>query len=154
MNLQNYITQDIPDRETSLGSVKQKVVITSIKIDWQSITMPDIHGLPQLIVGYELVTTKEDGSVVTELKDKIEPKHFDNTIQVYQRSFEKDTLFQPLHNLDYVEGEGSEDDKFLTMGAFDFVIGELALKRPQFLIPFLKLYIIENFNDGWYDSPR
>lgn len=146
-----YITQQIPNMKAPFDNVEQNVIITSISVNWQSPTAP-MEGLPQIIVGYEIIKNNDGVDVSKELKNKIKPKPFDNNQKVYQRSFEAETLFQPLPNPDFVEGESSEDDRFLTMGAFDFIVGELVMKRPEYLIPFLKLYILDNYEDGWFDS--
>ena len=73
---------------------------------------------------------------------------FDNNLKVYQRSFEQETLFQPIPNPDFVEGESPEDERFLTIGSFDFIVGEIVMKNPQYLVPFMKMYIIDNAEDG------
>lgn len=152
MDLTNYITQEIADRETALGIAKQKVVITSIKIDWQKLGQRKVEGLPQIIVEYEMYITSQQGQQIPEMRSDLKPRVFTNNDKLYQRSFDPDTLFQPLPNPDFVEGESPEDQRFLTMGAFDFVMGELALKNPQYLIPFLKMYILDNYEDGWYEE--
>lgn len=148
-----YITQQIPNKQTALGEIEQKVVITSLQVNWQSPITPQI-GLPQIIVGYELLFERDGANLNSIFKDKIEPKRFDNSQLLYQRSFEPETLFQPLENPDFIEGESSEEERFLTMGAFDFIVGELVMKHPHYLIPFLKMYILDNYEDGWYDSVK
>jgi len=153
MNLDLYIKQQIPNKMTALGEVEQKVLITSIQANWQSVVNP-LAGLPQILLGYEILFSKDGNNLNSIFKDKIAPKRFDNTMKLYQRSFEPDTLFQPLENPDFVEGESHEDDRFLTMGAFDFIIGELIMKNPHYLIPFLKMYILDNYEDGWYDNTK
>lgn len=146
-----YITQQIPNKVTVLGEIEQKVVITSLQVNWQSPITPQI-GLPQIIVGYELLFEKDGANLNSIFKDKIEPKRFDNSQLLYQRSFDPETLFQPLENPDFIEGESPEEKRYLTMGAFDFIVGEIFMKYPQYMMPFLKMYIMDNYEDGWYDS--
>lgn len=151
MNLSNYIVQDIPNKVSVLGEIEQKVIITSITVNWQSPTNPKV-GLPQIVVEYEILQSKDGQDVSSLLKNKIKPKTFNNDTKVYQRSFEQDTLFQPVVNPEYVEGETPEELKYLTIGAFDFIVGELVMKHPEYLVPFLKMYILDNYQDGWYES--
>lgn len=151
MDLTNYITQSIPNMKEPFEDVSQEVIIISIKVDWQRIAK-QIVGLPQIIVEYEILKTKNGKDVSDQLRNSIKPKVFDNNLKVYQRSFEQETLFHPIPNPEFVEGESSEDERFLTMGSFDFIVGEIVMKNPQYLIPFMKMYIIDNAEDGWYDS--
>ena len=41
-NLDLYITQDIPNKQSVFGELEQKVIITSITVNWQSPTNPTI----------------------------------------------------------------------------------------------------------------
>ena len=151
MDLTNYITQSIPNMKEPFEDVSQEVIIISIKVDWQRIAK-EVVGLPQIIVEYEILKTKNGKDVSDQLRNSIKPKVFDNNLKVYQRSFEQETLFQPIPNPDFVEGESPEDERFLTIGSFDFIVGEIVMKNPQYLVPFMKMYIIDNAEDGWYDS--
>lgn len=173
------IQQQIPNMKPPFNDIEQMVTITDLRINFGK-HGENQYGLPQIVVEYEIVRTKGEDDVTNTFKNKIEPKVFNNNMLVYQRSFELETLFQPIINPEYkepeivekVDGESTDEEitedgfiknevpeypeqfveKYLTMGAFDFIYGEIVLKNPQYLIPFLKNYILDNYADGWFDS--
>ena len=146
------ISQEIPNMEIQFEDISQTVNITDIQINFQREDNP-IQGLPQLIVSYEIVRMKGDVNVTSTLKNKVEPKVFNNDLKLYKRSFEPDSLFQPIQNPDFISIEETPNiEPFLTVGAFDFVIGDLAINNGAYLVPFLKMYITDNYADGWFDS--
>lgn len=154
-----YIKQQLPNTIKSLGGedieVEQTIYFRTLQSNLGE-PFESEHGLPQFIVEYSLIYTK-NGNMVPELKNKVKPKTFTNNDLLYQRSFEPETLFEPILNPDYVEGVSNPDEQFLTMGAIDFIYGELINneehpERIMYLIPFLKRYVLDNYNDGWFDS--
>ena len=154
MQIMNNVTidQKIPNMKAPFEDVEQKVRITTIKIDFQREDNP-IAGLPQVILDYEIIRTKSEVNVTSSFKSKVEPKVFNNDMKLYKRSFEPETLFQPIKNPDFISAEETPDvEQFLTIGAFDFVIGDLAINNGAFLVPFLKMYITDNYEDGWFES--
>lgn len=152
-NMNNVkIEQQIPNMKAPFDDVDQKVRITDIQVNFQREDNP-IIGLPQVIISYEIIRTKDDVNVTSTFKSKVEPKVFNNDMKLYKRSFEQATLFQPVPNPDFISTEETPDiEPFETVGAFDFVIGDLAINNGAFLVPFLKMYITDNYNDGWFDS--
>lgn len=158
MDFTNYITQDIPNMEGVFSDISQKVLITDIQVNWKRINNPTYES--QIVVGYEIYKEKDGVNVSSELKTSVRPKVFTNNTIMYQRSFEESTLFQPLPNPNYINPETLEEgqilpennEPYLTMGGFDFIVGELVHKHPEYLIPFLKLYILDNYDDGWYNQ--
>ena len=111
------------------------------------------YKVPQVILDYEIIKTKNEINVTTSFKSKVDSKVFNNDMKLYKRSFEQETLFQPVQNPDFISVEETPDvEQFLTVGAFDFVIGDLAINNGAFLVPFLKMYITDNCEDGWFES--
>ena len=111
------------------------------------------YKVPQVILDYEIIKTKNEINVTTSFKSKVDSKVFNNDMKLYKRSFEQETLFQPVPNPDFISVEETPDvEQFLTVGAFDFVIGDLAINNGAFLVPFLKMYITDNCEDGWFES--
>ena len=160
-NTNYYITQKLPNAIKTIAGVEieveQEVYIKSVKVDLGE-PFEDSYGLPQIIVEYSIIFSK-DGEVIKEFKNRIEPKRFTNDDKLYVRSFEQETLFQPVPNPNYISQEETpdEENEFLTMGAVDFIYGEIINnaehpERAAYLIPFLKAYILDNHNDGWFDS--
>ena len=146
------IEQEIPNMSAPFDDVDQNVRITDIQVNFQREDNP-IAGLPQVIISYEIIRTKNNVNVTSTFKSKAEPKVFNNDMKLYKRSFEAETLFQPIKNPDFISVEETpEVEEFLTVGAFDFVIGDLAINNGAFLVSFLKMYITDNYNDGWFDS--
>lgn len=146
------IEQEMPNMKAPFEDVEQKVRITTIKVDFQIEDNP-IQGLPQVILDYEIIRTKNEINVTTSFKSKVDSKVFNNDMKLYKRSFEQETLFQPVQNPDFISVEETPDvEQFLTVGAFDFVIGDLAINNGAFLVPFLKMYITDNYADGWFES--
>ena len=148
-----YIEQEIPSRTINVGgidiSVDREIYIKDLLIHWGDKL---VSSSPEIQVAYGIDYSAGAENMNQFFKDKIAPKVFNNNVIMYQRSFAEPTLFQPVPNPDYVEGESPESEQFLTMGAFDFIVGELVLKNPHYLIPFLKLYILDNYEDGWFES--
>ena len=148
-----YIEQEIPSKVINIGgtevTVDRSIYIKNLLINWGD---KNKNIQPDIQVAYGIQYSANGQNMNDYFKDRIEPKVFNNHIIMYQRSFEPGTLFQPVPNPEYIEGESPIEEEFLTMGAFDFIVGELVLKNPEYLIPFLKLYIIDNHADGWFDS--
>ena len=157
-NLVLYIRKKIPNKVISVAGinieVEQEIFIKTIQLNLGTPGEEQL-GIPQLLLEYEILFSK-DGNPVTGLKDKIKPKVFTNRDKLLQRSFEADTFFQPIPNPTYDPNKplGEDNLEFLEMGAIDFILGEIIMKsdRIQYLIPFLELYIEDNYNDGWYDT--
>ena len=146
------ISQEIPNMEIPFEDISQTVNITDIQINFQREDNP-IQGLPQVIVSYEIVRMKGDVNVTSTFKNKVEPKVFNNDLKLYKRSFEPDSLFHPIANPEFISLEETPNiEPFLTVGAFDFVIGDLAINNGAYLVPFLKMYITDNYANGWFES--
>lgn len=155
-----YIKQQLPNAMKNIGGIEVEVEQTIyFKTLQANLGEPfeNEYGVPQFIVEYSLVYSK-DGVMIPELKNKVKPKRFSNEDIVYQRSFDAETFFQPIPNPDYVSEEDTPNvDQFLTMGAIDFIYGEIINneehpERIVYLIPFLKQYALDNHNDGWFES--
>jgi len=158
-NIQYYIKQQLPNTIKTIAGieieVEQTIYFTTLQCNLGE-PFKNEFGLPQFIVEYYLVFSR-NGVIIPELKNKVKPKRFSNDDIVFQRSFEQDTFFQPIPNPDYIEGESDESEKYLTMGAVDFIFGEIINneehpERIAYLIPFLKQYALDNYQDGWFDS--
>lgn len=162
LNTKYYIKQQLPNTVKSLGGqdieVEQTIYFKTLQSNLGE-PFEDSLGIPQFIVEYSLVYTR-NGIMIPELKNRVEPKRFSNEDIVYQRSFEPETFFQPLPNLEFISKEETpEIEEFITMGAIDFIHGELINneehpERIVYLIPFLKEYALDNYNDGWFESHK
>lgn len=145
------IEQKIENKKAPFQDVERNVRIVDINVNLQRHEKP-LKGLPQVVINYEILYTKDGIDVTKDLSKPLEPRVFNNDMKMWARSFEPETLFQPIPNPDFVEGESLESDRFVIMGAFDFVIGELAIKHGEYLFEFLKMYILDNYDDGWFDN--
>ena len=158
-NIEYYIKQELPKAIKTIAGieieVEQTIYFTTLQCNLGELFKNEF-GLPQFIVEYYLVFSR-NGVIIPELKNKVVPKRFSNDDIVFQRSFEPETLFQPIPNPNFIEGESSEEERFLTMGAVDFIVGEIINneehpERIVYLTPFLKQYALDNYQEGWFDS--
>ena len=100
VNTRYYIKQQLPNTMKNIGGVQVEVEQTIyFKTLQANLGEPfeDEHGVPQFIVEYSLVYSK-DGIMIPELKNRVKPKRFSNDDIVYQRSFDQETFFQPIPN--------------------------------------------------------
>ena len=132
--------------------IEQEVNITDVNISFERKNKP-INGLPQVIVTYEIIRNKNNVDVTSTFKSKVEPKGFNNDLKLFKRSFEPETLFQPVPNDEFISNEETPNvEPFITIGAFDFIIGEMVINNGAYLVDFLKMYILDNYEDGWFDG--
>lgn len=135
----SILTQSIPNMAAPLEEVSRKIELFEININSDT---------KQFFVNYRIKNEKDGIDISNEMKDKKKDWYIGNDKAVYQRDME---TFQPLPNPNYVSQEETPNEsEFLEAPAFDYIL-EIFKQRPDLIWAVLSGYILENYQDGWFD---
>lgn len=138
----DIFNKDLPNMAFPFESVEQKMDIFEMKLN---------SDLKQMFVGYRIKRTKEGQDVSSKMVATGKLWYITNDNTVYQRSFEPETMFHPLPNPNYISPEETPNElPLLEAPAFDYLL-QIFKTRPDLFWIMLEGYIVENWNNGWYD---
>lgn len=139
----NILDKKIPNMVAPFENIEQEVNIYELKIN---------SDVKQIYVGYRITRNIEGTDVSGLMKTLGKEWYITNNQTVYQRSFEIETMFQPLPNPNYINQEETPNElQFLEAPAFDYLLDTFK-SRPELFWIILENYILENYNDGWFDK--
>lgn len=141
--MSNILDKKIPNMVEPFETVEQEVNIYELKIN---------SDVKQMYVGYRISRNIEGTDVSGLMKTIGKEWYITNKQTVYQRSFEPETMFEPLPNPNYISPEETPNEtEFLEAPAFDYLLSTFK-SRPDLFWVILEGYILENWNSGWFDK--
>lgn len=134
------LIQQIPALKAPMDDIAREIHIKGINI---------VDDTKEMFIAYETRHFKNDIDVSANFQPMAKPFYIHNGMLMYDRDL---TTFQPKPNPDYISVEETPDlEPFLLVPGYDWLISVFKA-RPDIIWIFLQGYILENWNDGWFDN--
>ena len=162
------LIKQIPNMKAPLESIEREIHILGINI---------VDSTKEIFIPYEIKFFKDSVDVSDDMNKNAKQFHIHNGMLVYVR----DQQFQPIEDPvytemllnfeanepEFIEGpEGTDPiknpkyvtqemldnkERYLLMPGYDYLI-QLYRQHPEVIWISLEAYILENWNDGWFDN--
>ena len=162
------LIKQIPNMKAPLESIEREIHILGINI---------VDSTKEIFIPYEIKFFRDGVDVSADMNQNAKPFHIHNGMTIHAR----DQQFQPIEDPvytemllnfeanepEFIEGpEGTDPiknpkyvtqemldnkERYLLMPGYDYLI-QLYRQHPEVIWISLEAYILENWNDGWFDN--
>lgn len=137
--MENFI-QEIPNMKPPMDDVAQRVHLDGLNL------MPINK---EIVLTCSVLYSKNETDVTKEFNKAPKVITINNNMTVYQRKLAD---FSLISNPNYVDQETTPDELiYLEAPGYDYISG-LMLAHPELIWIILEKYILENYNDGYFDN--
>ena len=134
------LIKEIPNLKPPMEEISREIHIKGINI---------VDETKEFFITYETKHFKNGVDVSATMENLAKPFYIHNGMLMYDRDLD---TFQPKPNPDYISAEETPDvEPFLLVAGYDWLIATFKA-RPDIIWTFLEGYILENWNDGWFDN--